>query len=67
MVWPRATSPRATSPRASRHRLGLVSDPDLAVLRRLDGTEVARCTVRGATWEEILRAAEEGEGEIDER
>ena len=43
------------------------SDPGLVVLRRLDDTEVARCTVRGAAWEEILRAAEEGEGEIDER
>ena len=48
-----------------RHRLDIVSDPGLVILRRLDGTEVARYTVRGATWEEILRAAEEdgGEGE----
>jgi hypothetical protein len=42
-----------------RHRLDIVSDPGLVVLRRLDGTEVARFTVRGATWEEILRAARE--------
>jgi hypothetical protein len=42
-----------------RHRLDIVSDPGFIVLRRLDGTEVARFTVRGATWEEILRAAEE--------
>jgi hypothetical protein len=42
-----------------RHRLDIVSDPGLVVLRRLDGTEVARFTVRGATWEGILRAAKE--------
>jgi hypothetical protein len=42
-----------------RHRLDIVSDPGFIVLRRMDGTEVARFTVRGATWEEILRAAEE--------
>ena len=62
MVWPHATIPCVC-----RHRLALVSDPGLVVLCRLDDTEVARCTVRGAAWEEILRAAEEGEGEIDER
>jgi hypothetical protein len=49
-----------------RHRLGIVSDPGLVILRRLDGTEVARYTVRGATWEEILRAAEEDGGEGDD-
>ena len=47
-----------------RHRLDIVSDLGLVILRRLDGTEVARYTVRGASWEEILRAAEEdGEGD----
>jgi hypothetical protein len=48
------------------HRLDIVSDPGLVILRRLDGTEVARYTVRGATWEEILRAAEEDGGEGDD-
>ena len=33
-----------------RHRLDTVSEPGFVVLRRLDGTEVARFTVRGATW-----------------
>ena len=33
-----------------RHRLDIVSEPGFVVLRRLDGTEVARFTVRGATW-----------------
>ena len=46
-----------------RHRLDIVSDPGLVILRRLDGTEVARYAVRCATWEEILRAAEEDGGE----
>ena len=36
-----------------RRRLDIVSDPDLVVLGRLDGTEVARFTAWGATWEEI--------------
>ena len=49
-----------------RHRLDIVSDPGLVILRRLDGTEVARYAVRGATWEEILRAAEEDGGEGDD-
>jgi hypothetical protein len=49
-----------------RHRLDIVSDPGLVILRRLDGTEVARYTGRGATWEEILRAAEEDGGEGDD-
>jgi hypothetical protein len=49
-----------------RHRLDIVSDPGLVILRRLDGTEVARYTVRGATWEEILRAVEEDGGEGDD-
>ena len=33
-----------------RHRLDIVSEPGSVVLRRLDGTEVAHFTVRGATW-----------------
>lgn len=49
-----------------RHRLDIVSDPGFVILRRLDGTVVARFTVRGATWEEILRAAEEDDAETDE-
>ena len=49
-----------------RHRLDIVSDPGFVILRRLDGTVVARFTVRGATWEEILRAAEEDEAETGE-
>jgi hypothetical protein len=48
-----------------RHRLDIVSDPGLVILHRLDGTEVARYTLRGAIWEEILRAAEE-DGERDD-
>jgi hypothetical protein len=46
-----------------RHRLDIISDPGFVILRRLDGTVVARFTVRGAIWEEILRAAEEDEAE----
>jgi hypothetical protein len=49
-----------------RHRLDIVSDPDLVVLRRLHGTEVALFTAWGATWEEILHAAEEDAKESDE-
>ena len=36
-----------------------VSDPDVAVLRRQDGTFVAAFSVRGATREGLLEAAEE--------
>jgi hypothetical protein len=32
-----------------RHRLDIVSEPGFVVLRRLDGTEVARLAVRGAS------------------
>jgi hypothetical protein len=49
-----------------RHRLDIVSDPGLVILRRLEGTVVARFTVRGAAWEEILRAAQEDEAETGE-
>ncbi len=41
------------------HRIDLVSEPGMIVLRREDGSEVARFSVRGATLEEIERAAEE--------
>jgi hypothetical protein len=46
-----------------RHRLDIVSDPGFVILRRLDGAEVARFPARGATWEEVLRAAEEDDAE----
>jgi hypothetical protein len=49
-----------------RHRLDTVSEPGLVILRRLDGTEVARYTVRGASWDEIVRAAEEDGAERDD-
>jgi hypothetical protein len=49
-----------------RHRLDIVSEPGFAVLRRLDGTEVARFTVRGASWREILRVAERDGEVLDE-
>ncbi len=49
-----------------RHRLDIVSDPGLIILRRLDGTEVARFTVQSARWEEILRAVEEDGGGSDD-
>jgi hypothetical protein len=55
--------PMRVPPPPSGHSL---SDPGLVILRRLDGTEVARFTVRGAVWEEILRAAREDGGETDE-
>jgi hypothetical protein len=41
------------------HRMDLVSEPGMIVLRREDGTEVARFSVWGATLEEIERAAKE--------
>jgi hypothetical protein len=41
------------------HRMDLVSEPGLIVLRREDGSEVARFSARGATLDEIERAAEE--------
>ena len=46
-----------------RNRLDIVSEPGFVILRRLDGTLVARFTVRGATWEEVLRAAKEDDAE----
>jgi hypothetical protein len=42
------------------HRLDMFSDPGIVILRRSrDGAEVARFSMAGASWEEILRAAEE--------
>ena len=41
------------------HRMDLVSEPGLIVLRRLDGTVVMRFSALGATLEEIEKAAEE--------
>jgi hypothetical protein len=41
------------------YRLDLVSDPSVTVLRRDDGTEVARFRVREATSRAIERAAQE--------
>jgi hypothetical protein len=42
------------------------SDPDMAVLRRQDGTFVAAFSVRGATREGILEAAKEDYGKLIE-
>jgi hypothetical protein len=39
--------------------MDLVSEPGMIVLRRDDGSEVARFSVSGATLEEIERAARE--------
>jgi len=39
--------------------MDLVSEPGLIILRRVDGSEVARFSVSGATLEEIECAAEE--------
>lgn len=46
------------------HRMDLVSEPGMIVLRREDGSEVARFSVRGATLEDIESAAKE---DYDER
>ena len=40
------------------------SDPDILVLRRQDGSFVARFSVRGATKEGIIQAAEEDYKEL---
>ncbi len=45
------------------HRMDLVSEPGMIVLRRDDGSEVARFSVWGARLEEIERAAEEDSDE----
>jgi len=41
------------------YRLDLVTDPSVIVLRREDGTEVARFRVRDATTQTIEQAAHE--------
>jgi hypothetical protein len=42
------------------HRLDIVSEPGIVILRRSgNGTEVARFSMAGAIWEEILHAADE--------
>jgi hypothetical protein len=43
--------------------MDLVSEPGMIVLRRDDGSEVARFYVWGASLEEIERAAEEDSDE----
>jgi hypothetical protein len=43
--------------------MDLVCEPGMIVLRRDDGSEVARFSVWGATLEEIERAAEEDSDE----
>ena len=43
----------------SCHRMDLVRDPSVIVLRRADGSEVAKFSVWGATLDEIERAARE--------
>ena len=40
------------------------SDPDIVILRRQDGSFVARFSARGATKEGIIQAAEEDYGEL---
>jgi hypothetical protein len=37
----------------------MVSDPGVVILRRLDGSEVAKFSRSGAIWETIQRAASE--------
>jgi hypothetical protein len=41
------------------YRMDLVSEPDVIILRRPDGSEVAKFSMLGATLEEIERAAKE--------
>ncbi len=41
------------------HRMDIVSEPGLIILRRSDGSEVAKFSMLGATLEEIERAAQE--------
>jgi hypothetical protein len=45
------------------HRIDLVSEPGIIVLRREDGSEVARFSVWGARLEEMERAAEDDSDE----
>ena len=39
------------------HRMDIVSEPDVIILRRSDGSEVAKFSMFGATLEEIERVA----------
>ena len=39
------------------HRMDIVSERDVIILRRSDGSEVAKFSMVGATLEEIERAA----------
>ncbi len=41
------------------YRMDIVSEPDVIILRRVDGSEVAKFSMLGATLEEIQRAAQE--------
>ena len=41
------------------HRMDIVSEPGVIILRRSDGSEVAKFSMLGATLEEIERAAQE--------
>ena len=41
------------------YRMDIVSEPDVIILRRSDGSEVAKFSMLGATLEEIERAAQE--------
>ena len=41
------------------YRMDIVSEPGVIILRRPDGSEVAKFSVLGATLEEIEKAAQE--------
>ena len=41
------------------YRMDIVSEPDVIILRRSDGSEVAKFSMSGATLEEIVKAAQE--------
>jgi hypothetical protein len=41
------------------YRMDIVSEPGLIILRRSDGSEVAKFSMLGVTLEEIERAAQE--------
>jgi hypothetical protein len=44
---------------SSGYRMDIVSEPGVIILRRFDGSEVAKFSMLGATLEEIERAAQE--------
>jgi hypothetical protein len=48
------------------HRMDIVSEPGLIILRREDGSEVAKFSMLGATLEEIERVAQEDHRRITE-